>query len=250
MIKHIIREIAPEWTEFDNYFDGDTFTERAGDYCYTLFIVGDRHTEVFNAEAWEDAQKKAAELCEMFDDIQNNGYYSAWYSSFKACMIDNHIPYNSRKCHALKELFLGQKCGDYFNQDRPEHMAAYLSIVTNRKWNVLGVCGYSQGDYVQVVYCEGFNTKEAARECGELWMGCGKEFTVIDVENYAEDEDGEPEYTEVDSCGGYFVADCQAWTDEDYKRLVCEWAGINEEETRLEMIDGSTTQTIYSYRVA
>lgn len=72
-------------------------------------------------------------------------------------------------------------------------------------------------------------------------MGCGKEFCVIDV-----DEDG----NETDKCYGYIIADCQAWKDEDYKRLVCEWAGIDEEETRLEMIDGSTTQTIYSYRVA
>lgn len=240
MIKHIIREVAPEWTEFDNYFDGDTFTERAGDYCYNLFIVGDSHTAVFNEEAWEDAKRKAAELCEMFDDIQNGGYYSAWYSSYKACMIDNHIPYNSRKCHELKELFLGKSAGDWFNQDDPEHMAVYLSIVTNRKWNVLGVCGYCQGDCVQVVYCDGFNSKETARICGELWMGCGREFTVIDIENREE----------IDSCGGYFVADSQAWRDEDYKKLVCDWAGINEEETRLEMIDGSTTQTIYSYRVA
>lgn len=139
MIKHIIREVEPEACSFDYYFDGDTFTERAGDYCYTLFIVGDRHTAVFNAEAWE---------------------------------------------------------------------------------------------------------------CGEIWLGCGKEFCVIDVEDYAEDEDGEATYTETDSVYGYIVADSQAWRDEDYKRLVCEWAGINEEETRLEMIDGSHVCTTYSYRVA
>lgn len=66
-------------------------------------------------------------------------------------------------------------------------------------------------------------------------MGCGKEFCVIDV-----DEGG----NETDECYGYIIADCQARQDEDYKKLVCEWDGINEEETRLEMIDGSTTQTI------
>ena len=71
-------------------------------------------------------------------------------------------------------------------------------------------------------------------------MGAAKEFEVIDL-----DEDG----NEVDNCGGYIVADSQAWRDEEYKRLVCEWAGIEESETQLEMIDGSHTYTKYTYRV-
>jgi len=53
-----------------------------------------------------------------------------------------------------------------------------------------------------------------------------------------------------DSCYGYIVADCQARRDEDYKKIVCEWAGIAEDETQLEMIDSYTTYTHANYRIA
>ena len=76
---------------------------------------------------------------------------------------------------------------------------------------------------------------------GEIWLGAGKEFYTIEL-----DENGE----ETDTCGGYIIADCQAWKDEDYKRLVREWAGIPEDETRLEMIDSYRTVTKYTYRNA
>lgn len=55
---------------------------------------------------------------------------------------------------------------------------------------------------------------------------------------------------EIDSCYGYIVADCEARDDEDYKKLVCEWACIDKAETRLEMIDGYHTYIKYDYRIA
>ena len=79
-----------------------------------------------------------------------------------------------------------------------------------------------------------------------------KEFCVIEIEDYQapETEDEEATYTEKESCYGFFVADCEAWKDEDYKRIVCEWEGIDPEETQLEMIESSRTTTIYTYRTA
>lgn len=160
-------------------------------------------------------------------------------------MKEYGIDYNSRKCHALKEW---AKAADVAE---PETVAAFLTITTGKKWDVSSAHGYCQGDYVEIVYCPEFYP-DGVIKYGEVWLGCAKEFCVIDVEDYQEPEEegGEPTYTEADSCYGYIVADCEAWRDEDYKRIVCEWAGINEEETRLEMIDGSKTRTVYSYRVA
>lgn len=55
---------------------------------------------------------------------------------------------------------------------------------------------------------------------------------------------------EEDAVYGYIVADCEALNDEDYKKLVCDWACIDPEETQLEMISGYQTITKCSYRVA
>lgn len=248
MIKHIIREVAPEACDFRFYFDNDGITEAAGDYCYNLFVIdSDRWGRIngFNTEEYGEIRYRIDHILDGFQDVEDKVVdYDGRRYTYRDIMREYGIEYNSRKCHALKEW---AKTADV---DSVETVADYLTITTGKKWKTVGAYGYSQGDYAEVLYCEGFHSDESAKCYGEIWLGCGKEFCVIDVEDYAEDEDGEATYAEKDSCYGYIIADCQAWHDEDYKRLVCEWAGIDEEETRLEMIDGSTTQTIYSYRVA
>ena len=236
MKKYIIREVEPEACDFSYYFDDDGLSERGGDYCYTLFIVScDRwgRYEGFNVKEFENVCSQAEEMAEMFDDIAEGGYYSAFYSSYKDCMTDNGITYNSRKCHALKELLR-----DWDNT--PENVAAFLTITTGKEWAVSSARGYCQGDYVEMVYCPEHH-KNGVQHYGEVWLGAAKEFCVIEL-----DENGE----ETDSCYGYIVADCQAWRDEDYKRLVSEWAGIDQDEAQLEMIDGYTTRAVYTYRTA
>lgn len=224
-IKHIIREVPPEETELSFYFDDDGLTEAGGDFCYNLFIIGDgRHVGSFNEKAYEKIQKQAEDILDGFYDVEhpNSGYCWTSYGSYKAVMEDFGIPYNSRRCHALKEW---AKDAD---TSEPESIAAFLTITTGKKWDVTGVCGYCQGDYVDIVYCPE-HYKSGVRNYGEVWLGCAREFGVIDL-----DENGD----ECDSCYGYIVADSEARDDEDYKRLVCEWACIDESETALEMFDG------------
>lgn len=234
MKKYIIREVDPESCDFSYYFDDDGLSEAGGDFCYTLFIVPTRHNSGFHAKEYNDIVRSALEMAEMFDDIANNGYYSSFYASFKECMLDNGFSYNSKKCHELKALLAN------FDENDPEDIAAFLTLKTGKKWSVDSARGYCQGDYCQLVFCEE-HYREGVRHYGEVWLGAAKEFAVIEV-----DENGE----EIDSCYGYIVADCQAWKDEDYKRLVCEWSGVSVDEAQLEMIDGWTTRTVYSYRTA
>lgn len=235
MIKNIIREVAPEACDFSFYFDCDGLSGRGDEYYNTLFIVSrDRWGRIdggINTEEYERVQREAENIIDSFERV-GGGMYD--FISYKEAMEYVGVPYNSRKCHALKEW---AKTADAY---KAEAVSEYLTITTGKKWAVSSAHGYCQGDYVEMVYCPE-RYPDGVQNYGEIWMGCGKEFCVIDV-----DEDG----NETDECYGYIIADCQAWRDEDYKRIVCEWAGINEDETRLEMIDGQNTYTTYSYRVA
>lgn len=237
-INYIVREYPPESCELSWAFEDDGLTERGGDWNYNLFIVsndGWGRLSGFNVETYEGIRKEAENMMDDFEQvIGRESLYAGWtYKSYKEVMESYGIPYNPRKCHALKEW---AKSADNLDTD---DIAEYLTITTGKKWRRIGVHGYCQGDYVDVVYCEDFH--ENPKYYGECWLGCAKEFSV----NYL-DENGEEE----DSVGGYIVADCQAWRDEDYKRLVCEWAGIPEDETELQMIDGFHTYTKYDYRTA
>ena len=234
MKKYIIREVGPEACDFSFYFDDDGLSERGGDYCNTLFIVPTRENTGFNGEEYKNVQNRARDVLNDFEALRGEGWYAPTFDSFKACMEYYGIPYNSRKCHALKEWAKDADEGE------PEDIAEFLTITTGKKWDVASVRGYCQGDYVDIVYCPE-HYRNGVEAYGEIWLGCGKEFCTIEI-----DEDG----NEIDACGGYIIADCQANSDEDYKRLVCEWACIDENEATLEMIDGYTTRTVYSYRTA
>ena len=230
MIKYIIRERDPEYSDFSGFFDCDCYNENSGDYLNTLFIVPSRNCRGYNEEEYNNVVWKAEHLLEDFNDIKNK-----WsFGTYKECMNFYQINFSPKKCHDLKEW---AKSADPLEA---ETIAEFLTITTGHKWTTGSATGYCQGDYVEMVYCQE-RYKNGVQAEGELWLGCGKEFYVIEI-----DENGE----EIDSCGGFYVADCQAWRDEDYKKLVCEWYCINEKETRLEMIDNSYTVTKYTYRTA
>ena len=236
-IKNIIREVPGEQADLSFYFDGDCFSESAGDYGYTLFIVSrDRfHLSGLNIDEYERVKEQAENVQDGFTDVENGEkHWDGDRITFKEIMQDYSIHYTSHKCHLLREW---AKDADTNHTDS---IAEYLTIITSHKWETASAYGYCQGDYCEMVYCPE-HYPNGVQAYGEVYLGAAKEFTVIDL-----DENGE----EADSCGGYIVADCEARDDSDYKRLVCEWAGIKPEETRLEMIDGYSVQTVYQYRTA
>lgn len=237
MIKNIIREVPAEYADFSYYFDYDGLTEKSGDFCNTLFILDfDRCGRIdgFNADTFNDIVSQAIELEEVIKDIEIDGYYSSFYRSVKEAMLDFGFTYNPTACHKLKEWV---KRDDF---DSVDGIAEYLTIKTGRKWSTSNARGYCQGDYVDILYCVDAY-KDGVEQYGEIYLGAATEFCVVDL-----GADG----NEIDSCYGYIVAKCQAWEDEERKRLVCEWAGIEPEETALELIDGCKTYTKYSYRSA
>jgi hypothetical protein len=223
-IKYIIREVPPEQSNFSFYFDNDCFTGAGGDWNYNLFIVAQSyHDKGFNEEEYNEI---VSEIESMLDEEEVEPKYAAF---IKECNGKPSAPYRYSY--------------NNFEAYKEEMVARYLTIKTGTEWNVVGAYGYSQGDYVKVVYCKEHYSKESAQAAGEIWLGSAKEFGVHEI-----DDDGE----EIDSCYGYIVADCQvnyATQDADYKRIVSEWSDITQEDdVALEMVEGSHTVTHYTYR--
>lgn len=252
MTKYIIREVPPEQAEFRYYFDDDGLKEAGGDYCYNLFIIAQsRNCSGFNDKEYQVIQNEIENLLEMYGDIIDKSNY-AQYSSIGAMLKDYGLIdsiHNTRRIKAFTDFF--KDCEEkptspyrnYYNKFEAfntEKTAEYLTLKTGKQWVTSSASGYCQGDYVEMVYCSEHYTG-GAQHYGEVWLGAAREFYTIDL-----DENGE----EGDTCGGYIVADCQARKDEEYKKLVCDWAGIPEEETRLEMIESSRMYTKYEYRTA
>ena len=259
--KYIIREIPAEQAEFSYYFEGDCL-KGADDWNYNLFIVAQsRNCSGFNEETYKRVQ---SEIDTLADEWETHKYeksqgYEPNYKNFSDIVSWNihsdrgglyiHSLKNTRKLGELKQFLewleassqaYGYRGRTNLKADPEGCVARYLTIATGKEWAVGSAYGYCQGDYVRMVYCKEHYEKDV-ESYGEVWLGAAKEFCVIEI-----DDDGE----EADSCYGFIVADCQAKTDADYKRIVCEWDGIKEEEARLEMIESSRTYTKYTYRVA
>lgn len=232
MSKYIIREVSPEASDFSFYFDDDGLTENGGSYFYNLFIVSNDGWG-FNMEEYKRIIEKADTIISDFEYVEDGVTdYDGKRYTFKKVMEENDIAYNSRRCHDLKEW---ARRADTGNTD---DIAEFLTITTGKKWATSSASGYCQGDYVEMVYCPEFY-RNGVQAYGEIYLGAGKEFSVTE---YDDDEN------ELDTVYGFIVADCQAWKDEDYKKLVCDWYGCSEEETTLEMIDSYSYHTTYSYR--
>ena len=235
MIRHIIREVPGEHADFSYYFEND-YIEGCEENSM-LYIIAPRGYCGFNEKEYNAIANTAENLGSDFYYI---GEGCGDFETYRDCMEYYGIKYNPHKCHLLKEWAKGS--GDVSD---PENIAEYLKITTGKTWEVTAARGYCQGDYVDIMYCPDCYTEKRARAYGEVWLGAAKEFCVIYL-----DENGE----EVDSCYGFIVADCEisSWAgcDEEYKKIVCDWEGIDPEETRLEMVDGRHTYTEYTYREA
>ena len=117
-IKNIIREVPGEQADLSFYFDGDCFNEGAGDYGYTLFIIsklGYGRLGGLNNFEWVDDEKP---------DYQGNIYCD------EQAMNDAGIAYTREKWELLREW---AKDAD---PDKPESIAAYLSITTGKEWGM------------------------------------------------------------------------------------------------------------------
>jgi len=258
-IKHVIKEREPDSTDFRFFFEDDGLKSEAhflsketqyaeyngkkyplNDYNCNLFIIGGRNNGNFNAEEYDTLCKAMESLDDAFQNVNtenpSDSEYKNYSEAWKWQFSTDEKP-STKLIHNLKKFF--GKYNINGNYHKPQNVARFLSIVRSETWKVIDAHGYCQGDYVQVLYCADPGRYENAKIYGELWLGAGKEFAVIDL-----DENG----IITDTCGGYFIADCQAYQDEKYKALVCEYACIDPEETELQLIDTCRTVQVYTWR--
>lgn len=236
-IKYIIREVPPEQMDASFCFDDDGLTAESGDFNNTLFIVGNSRMSGFNVKELDKVADEIENLYDNYSDITHKSNYAV-YSSVGAMLVDYKLVDNIHNTVKIKAYidFIKDASDSY----DPDVLADFLTLKTGKKWDTDCVTGYSQGDYVDLIYCKDSYPNNSAKIYGEIWLGVCKEFCTVEV-----DENGK----EGDTCYGFIVADCQAWKDEDYKRLVCEWEGIKEEDAQLEMIEESHVITKYTYRI-
>lgn len=229
MGKYVFRQVPPEYMDCSMFFDGDCFNSNAGDFSYTLFILYHDRGRLYglNKEDYENVVSNADGIVDGFSDIKEN--YTDFFKSYKHVMEYYGIKYSSEKCHALKEW------AENADTSKIDTIAEYLSITTGKKWETTCARGNCQGDYVDILYCTKHYTKKDAVAYGEIYLGACTEFSL------KEPCAGWEVY-------GYFVADSQAWRDEDVKKLLCEREGLKPEETEVLFIENQYTRVEYEYR--
>lgn len=221
MIKNIFEEVNPP--DFSFYFDDDYMADN-------LYIIS-RGRMGINTDKYEKIIEQAQYLVELFNDAEDgivyeNGETMTHEGAMEEAGIDSSVP--------LEKLLAWYKLDG--NTSDPADIADFLTITTGEIWRTMTVCGYCQGDWCDIVYkTTDADSDQFARISGELYLGRGKEFALLDDDGFG-------------GCSGYFVADCQIRNDEDYKKVLCDMAGCSIEETAVRLISDIRTETHYDYK--
>lgn len=101
MKEYLFKEISPEYSDFSTFFDDDAYNERGGDYCYTIFVIGERGFCGVNAAEYDALKNEFNNICSELSDIGNEYSY---YKSVKELMIDYKLHYTPRAAHELKMI--------------------------------------------------------------------------------------------------------------------------------------------------
>lgn len=237
-IKYIVKEVYNTDNSF--YFDCDCFSKAAGDYNYTVFCVtsdyyGYNH-HYYSGINTDDFKSLTDDLDAVIDEVDTLLNYESGYSykNMKELMLDYDIEYSPKAAHDLKSII---------DIDYIDALTMFLSMRTGKSWKKKSVCGYCQGDYTDVIYCDEHYTEKAAQIIGEIYLGCFKEFSITFLDEQEQEKEPETVY-------GYYVADCQWIHEEEIKDIICSQEGIEPEQTRLEIIENVSCQYVPSYRIA
>lgn len=221
MRKYIMQELSPEQTDFEFYFDDDGLKSVSGE-CNAVYINdGCHYTRGFNSEEYSEYYSL---ICNLMDDYEN-----VVYDSVKELFADCAPDIPEEKYDELKDLI--DCCLNDYRGVTNERVAQYLEIKTGKPWGVKSFCGYSQGDYCEVIYCKETNTAELIKEIGHMYLGCGSEFCCI----YC-DENGNPTDEVV---YGYFAIDEIVWArDSRLINYFAEYIGCQPDEIEVQLFDG------------
>lgn len=212
--KIIAREVAPEAIDFSFFFDDDGIKSAGGENC-AVYIPETRNTTGFNADEYNDIVRQAEDIMDTFDDV------GKYYKSYKEAMEDYGVKYTPKRCADLKAW---ARQTDTLNTD---DIAEFLTITTGKRYSARSFCGYSQGDYCEVVYCEEKHSEECIELIGKVYLGCATEFYI-------------------DDCCGYYVPDFIRWDKGDkLKNYLAEMYGCNADDLEVEIYIGSHTVADY-----
>ena len=208
---YVFKELPPESMDRELYLDDEYYNE-------TVYIVSDDRYDIIGNNLNLDEFKKIQKKAEYIEENLNK----------ENSLDENKDIIESSGLEYSPALF-----GELMNwkehyTSRLEGMAEYLSITTKREWDTYYVTGYVQGDYCYVIFREDAINSTEAKELGEIYLGCAREFSLTKLADDGTEED--------ELCRGYIVADSKAWDETGYKKVLCEMEGLNPNEVRLEMI--------------
>lgn len=220
MFKYIAKQLKPGTEDFGYVFDDDGLNPSSGDFNNTLFIFNGNDCR-FNGDIYSDYKLDIDNLLSDLYDYFNDGDMD----DISDDSFANHLDYVeeigfSTDGGTIRLLDYCVECAD--DNDYPEALAAYLEAKTGKVWNTRNFSGYSQGDYCTLVYCEDAYDSAALDYYGNMWLGCGGEFEVGELD-IPDEQDDEIDLSDLESfehlvsdwMSGYFVIDDIIWRGGD-----------------------------------
>lgn len=224
MFKYIAKQLEPGSEDFGYVFDDDGLNPSSGDENNTLFIFNGNDCR-YNRDIYSDYEYAINGLADDLDYISDYDSEASFdeYPDF----VRDELGFTPDS-NTFELLDYCVKCA--CDNDYPEALAAYLELVTGKVWDTRSFTGYVQGSYCTLVYCKERYTEESINYYGNMWLGCGGEFAIGELE-VPDEQDGEIDLSDLESFEslvtdwvyGFFVIDDIIWDGGD--KLISELAG-------------------------
>lgn len=201
----VARELAPENADFRYYFEDDGLTSAGGENC-AVFILPIMKLSGFNMEEYKEIQDEIERIISVYNSDND---------------VKNAISDDLGSSNNLYKLQQFEKWIKYADASDVYSVIEYLTIKTEKQWDIKSFTGYCQGDYCQVVYCADVYEDASIEEIGKMWLGRGTEFCIDGL------------------CGYYVIDTIRGNEDETLVNLLADYAECSPEELEVQLYVGS-----------
>ena len=209
------RQVPPEYQESPLFWD---------DNLDGVEIYGNRHYNGITSALFDRLPGILDDLADAWDDF-TDGTPPAWYDSWAEALADIAPP-EGRPEYTRQERkkdwpeLLARNYNEY---NRPEYLAAALSLITGQEWDSCTLRGCCQGDWQNCIFRRDLWDAASLERLEAEYFNTGTEWIVHDEETPPED---------AEEINGFSVY-CTEWSDDGIKREIADAAGGAPEAVKL-----------------
>ena len=224
--------------DYENYIDTSIYYDFDDAAANGIIILGGRNFISYKSQEYERIEKYFDELVNEFEHITAGDGYAV-YNSLSVAVAEyfpkaNGGRYSTREIHEIKNII------NQYNGYAESIAAPLLSIITGKEYTARGLRGYSQGDYVDIIYPAGELNNDDIKYIEAIFFGTGSEYKIIESKSPLT-------LDEIQQTEDYYFDYFHEWSADEIKNKIATREELPRENIKIFEISRRYRVTHYEY---